>query len=214
MRKAIKQLGLVGLTLVAMATMARAQETTPVATASSEEAPHRRLQLGLAFLPMSLGRFTSVYGGMRIAADAAFAPGVGLSVGYDVFRGLTLGIAPQALFNVGTKEDPTMAGVPVVMSREFDLMARVAYAYQIVETIALYGEALPGFSLVMPSVGDVARGFVIGFGVGAMMDLGDRTYVNLAGGYQWGFQSRTADGVKTDAKTEYVRVALGVGWRF
>jgi hypothetical protein len=163
---------------------------------------------------MSLGKYTAVYGGFRISADAAFAPGVSLSVGYRVFRGLTLGIAPQALFNVGTKEDPTMAGVPVIMSREFDLMARVAYVCPIVETIALYAEVLPGFSLIMPSQGDVARGFVIGFGLGAIMDLTEQTYINLAGGYQWGFQSRTADAATTDVKTEYVRIALGLGWRF
>jgi hypothetical protein len=214
MRKAITQLGLVGLTLVALAATARAQETMPVATTSAAEAPRRRLHLGVSFLPMSLGTFTSVYGGMRIPADAAFAPGVAVSVGYEVVRGLSLGIAPQVLFNVGTKEDPTMSGVPVIMSREIDAMFRVAYAYPIVDTIRLYGELLPGFSLVMPSSGDVARGPVFAFGVGAMMDLGDRTYVNLAGGLQWGFQTRTADGVKTDAKTEYIRVALGVGWRF
>jgi hypothetical protein len=214
MRKVITQLGLVGLTLVALAAAARAQETTPVAATSATEAPNRRLHVGLSFLPMSLGKFTGVYGGFPISADAAFAPGVSLSVGYRVFKGLTLGIAPQALFNVGTKEDPTMAGVPVIMSREFDLMARVAYVCPIVETIALYAEVLPGFSLIMPSEGDVAKGFVIGFGLGAIMDLTDRTYVNLAGGYQWGFQSRTADDVTTDMKTEYVRIALGLGWRF
>src|SRR4051812_1535067 len=116
MRKAITQLVLVGLTLIAMAATARAQEMTPVAATSAAEAPHRRLQLGLSFLPMSLGTFSAVYGGMPISADAAFAPGVAVAVGYEVVGGLSLGIAPQVLFNVGTKEDPTMAGVPVVMS--------------------------------------------------------------------------------------------------
>ena len=48
----------------------------------------------------------------------------------------------------------------------------MAYVCPIVETIALYAEVLPGFSLIMPSQGgDVARGFVIGFGLGAIMDL-------------------------------------------
>jgi hypothetical protein len=214
MRKAITQLVLVGLTLTATAATARAQEMTPVAATSAAEAPHRRLQLGLSFLPMSLGTFSAVYGGMPISADAAFAPGVAVAVGYEVVGGLSLGIAPQVLFNVGTKEDPTMAGVPVVMSREYDLMARVAYAYKIVETISLFAEVLPGFSLVKPSTGDVATGFVIGYGVGAIMDVSDRTYVSLAGGQQWGFQARTADGVKTDVKTQYVRVALGLGVKF
>ena len=58
------------------------------------------------------------------------------------------------------------------------------------------------------------------------MDLSDRLFVNLAGGYQKGFQTRTdtsrfmMDGmqivkmVTTDVSFSYYRVALGVGARF
>ena len=128
------------------------------------------------------------------------------------------------LFNVKPKEDPITTDPAA--SREIDVMVRVAYAYQIVDTIALYGEALPGYSLVQPQKGDIAKGAVFAFGVGAIMDLSDRTFVNLAGGYQWGFQSRTdaahfvMDGMpvvtmtKTDVAFSYYRVALGVGARF
>ena len=75
-------IGLVGLTLVALAGPVRAEEATapPVATTSAAgPAPFRRLEVGVAFLPMSLGKFTAVYGGMRIPADAAFAPGFSIS---------------------------------------------------------------------------------------------------------------------------------------
>jgi hypothetical protein len=224
MRKLIMQVGLVGLTLVAMAGVARSQDVTPVATAASAPAPHRRLQLGLSFLPMSLGKFKSSYGGMAANLDAAIAPGFAISVGYEIVRGLTVGLAPQVLFNVKPKEDPITTDPPA--AKEIDAMVRVAYAYQLVDTIALYAEALPGYSLVQPKTGDIAKGAVFAFGVGAIMDLSDRTFVNLAGGYQWGFQSRTdvahftMDGMpvvtmtKTDVAFSYYRVALGVGARF
>ena len=48
-----------------------------------------------------------------------------------------------------------------------------------------------------------------------MMDMSDRLFVNLAGGYQVGFQSRTdSAGMTTDTRARYVRTVLGVGYRF
>ncbi len=220
----VGRFGLVGLLLVATAGAARAQDATPVAATSAAPAAHkRRLQLGVTFLPMSLGRFKSVYGGMPSDLDAAFAPGVAVSLGYEVVRGLTVGIAPQVLFNVKPKEDPITTDPAA--STELDAMVRVAYAYPLTDTIALYGAVLPGFSLIKPKVGDPAKGFVFGFDVGAIMNMTARTFVTLGGGYQWGLQSRTDTSemmengmtvvttVTTDVKTEYYRVALGIGWR-
>ena len=226
MRKAMMQLGLVALLLAATATAARAQEATPVATAPASAAPppHRKLQLALSFLPMSLGKFKSAYGGMNESLDAAFAPGVGLSVSYEIVSGLSVGLAPQILFNVKPKEDPITTDPAA--AREVDAMVRIAYAYPLLDTIALYGQVLPGYSLILPQVGDKPAGFVFAFDVGAIMDLSDRMFVSLGGGYQWGFQSRTdvsrimMDGmqvvrmVKNDVNTSYYRVALGVGCRF
>lgn len=224
MRKAFMQLGLAGLLLAATAGAASAQDA-PVTTTSAAPAPHRKLQLALTFLPMSMGKFKSVYGGMAESLDAAFAPGGALSVSYEVVRGLSIGIAPQVLFNVKPKEDPITTDPAA--STEFDGLVRIAYAYPLIDTIALYGAALPGFSFIKPAKGDPATGFVMAFELGAMMDLGDRAFVSLAGGYQWGFQKRTDTSdftddmgvthttmVTTDVKTNYYRVALGVGTRF
>jgi hypothetical protein len=215
---------LVSLTLVVLAGPARAQEApaTPVATTlPPEPAPPpraRRIELGVSFLPMSLGTFTASYGGMRIPGDAAFAPGVSLSAGYAIVpRYLSVGLAPQVIFNVGTKEDPSGSGNPVIMSRELDIMARVVGSLPLVDTIAVYAELLPGYSLIKPSDGDPAKGFVLAGGVGVAMDLTERMFVNLGVGYQRGFQSRIDTGmtgdVKTDVTTEYWRGALGLGWR-
>jgi hypothetical protein len=207
---------------------APAPAETPVAAASVEPAlaapaPARRFQVGVAFLPMSLGTFTASYGGMVIPADAALAPGVSLSAGYQIIpKYLTVGLAPQVIFNVGTKEDPTGAGNKPTMSTEYDLMARVAGSLPLADGIAIYAELLPGFSLVKPSAGNPATGFVYAAGVGAAMDLSERTYFSLGVGYQEGFQSRTdtntsPQGVtttqKSDVRPEYWRIALGVGFR-
>jgi hypothetical protein len=221
-----RMISLVGLMLVALAGTVRAQEPTapPVATTSgASPASVRRFEVGVAFLPMSLGKFTASYGGMRLPADAAFAPGVSISAGYQIVpRYLSVGLAPQMIFNVGTKEDPTGAGNPVVMSRELDIMARVVGLLPLVDTIAIYGEVLPGYSLILPSEGNTAKGFVLAGGVGIVMDLSDKMFVNLGAGYQQGFASRTDTSViegmttkvTTDVRTEYWRVALGVGMRF
>lgn len=211
--------GLLGLlTPVVLSGTARAQET-PVATAPAEAyaapAPQKRWQLGLAFLPMGLGEFKSTYGNKQITSDAAFSPGVSLSVSYRIIAGLSVGLAPQLLFKVAPKEDPTEQGMPVTNWQEIDAMVRIAYAYQLVETIAVYAEVLPGYSFMKPEKGDPSKGFVIAGGVGLMMDMSDRLFVNLAGGYQVGFQSRTdGGGLTTDTRSRYVRTVLGVGYRF
>lgn len=226
MRKAITQLGFGTVLLIATASVARAQDAPPVATTPASDTPahHRKLQLVVSFLPMSLGTFSSAYGGMKEDLDAAFAPGLSLSVSYEVIPGLSVGLAPQVLFNVKPKEDPITTDPAA--AREIDGMLRIAYAYSLVDTIAVYGQVLPGYSLVQPKVGDVAKGFVLAFDAGVIVDLSDRMFVSLGGGYQWGFQSRTdvsrtmMDGmeivrkVKTDVKTSYYRGALGVGVRF
>jgi len=211
--------GLVGLlTSVALSRTAQAQEM-PVATAPAEgpaaPAAQTRWQLGLAFVPMGLGKFTSSYGTKLITADAAFCPGISLSASYRVIEGLTVGLAPQLLFKVAPKEDPTEQGMPVTNWRELDAMVRIAYAYQLVETIAVYAEVLPGYSFMKPERGDPSLGSVIAGGAGLMMDMSDRLFVNLAGGYQVGFQSRTdSAGMTTDTRARYVRTVLGVGYRF
>jgi hypothetical protein len=221
MRKATTLLGVVGLMSVALATTARAQDATPDETLSATPAAHRRIELGVAFLPMTLGRLAAVYGGMPTTLDTVFAPGVGVTASVRVFQGLSLGIAPQAIFNLQPKDPPSGAGITFT---EIDAMARVAYTFRLVDTISVYAEVLPGYSILKPSDGDTAKGFVIGGGVGGIMDLGDRFFVNFGGGYQQGFQSRTEThvnnmtkeevSVTTDVKTSFVRVSLGAGWRF
>jgi hypothetical protein len=190
--------------VIALAATAHAQDAVPPAAVASQTRAH----VAVSLLPMGLGTFTASPGGVTVNADAAFAFGFGVSVGYLVIPRLTVGFAPQAFRNVKPKEDGGAGAT------QYDLMARVAYALPVADTIALYAEALPGYSLIAPPSGDTPRGFVLALGVGGAMDLTDRTFVNLGVGYQIGFQKRFAEGMETDVKTRYLRVALSVGRRF
>ena len=100
-------------------------------------------------------------------------------------------------------------------------MGRLVGSLPLVETITVYAEVLPGYSLIKPSDGNTAKGFVIAGGVGVAMDLADAMFLNLGVGYQQGYQTRTdtsviegmVSKVTTDVQTEYWRVALGVGMK-
>jgi hypothetical protein len=93
-------------------------------------------------------------------------------------------------------------------------MARVEYEFPIVDTITLYAEALPGYSLIAISGASAAKGPILALGGGASMDMSDRIFLNLGVGYELGFQSLSFASMVRDYRTQYVRVALGVGARF
>jgi hypothetical protein len=216
MRKASTLLiGVVSLTSFALSAPARAGDVPPPAPPpptmtvdATSPVPPGRLQVALSFLPMSLGSFTSAPGGMLTTQDAAFAPGAAVSVVYEVVPGFLVGIAPQVITNVTPKEDTSHVAL------EYDVMARLVYAYRPADTIALFVEALPGYSLIKPSDGDVSKGVVLAFGAGVAVDMSSRLFVSLSGGYQVGFQKLPAQDLNHDARSTYVRVALGVGMRF
>jgi len=223
---------LIGLTLVALGAGARAEESAPAASprptaiivpvpaatvvdpfpAAPPPAPPSRWRIGLSFIPMGLGKLTTPIGGNPIQGDASLAYGVGLSASFRVIAGFSVGVAPQIISNVNYKVPP--AGAVPDAVRETDLMARLAYTFPIVETIGVYVEALPGYSLLPQAGGTPAKGFVVAFDAGADMGITNRIFVNLAAGYQLGFQSLTVAGEKVDTRTRYARVSLGGGVRF
>jgi hypothetical protein len=229
MRKVKNKSTLVVLSLLALTATARAEGTVSAAaptaaapTAPAEnvtsasvapaESPPRKFVLGASLLPMGLGRlkysdsFTST-----TTVDTFFAYGLGVSGSYEVLPGLLVGLAPQWLFNVQAK--PT--DVSFVRMGELDILARLAYSYRLVDTISVYAEALPGFSLIIPSDSSaVSKGFIIGGDVGVLADMTSRTFFNVAGGYQVGFQSQHAGVHNNELRTRYVRVAIGGGVRF
>ncbi len=201
---------IVGLVLASSVGTARAQDPAPTAAEvmAPPAASERRIEVGLSLLPMGMGKYQSAPGGHPMTSDAAFSYGAALHASVAILPHLpelTVGLAPQVLYNVKIKEDPA-AG-----ARQIDLMARVAYTLHLVDTIGVYAEVLPGYSLISPpGGGDLSRGPLVAFGVGALIDLSDRLFANLGVGYELGYQKTRV----SDTRTRYVRLALGVGARF
>ena len=180
-------------------------------------APASRFHVGVAFLPMLLGRVATGPSGNDTSSNLDAAYGVGLSFGYRVIAGLSVGVAPQILFHLSSKDS---AGYSVIDSeKEYDLMARIAYAYTVIPKLDVYAEVLPGYSLVtynkivLGSQAPRARGIVLGGGLGAAFAISDRFFANAGVGYQLGFQ--VSHGISDrDVTTKFLRIALGGGVKF
>jgi hypothetical protein len=179
----------------------------PLAAPAASEA--RKLHVGLSFLPMGMGKYIYSPDTMStVKSDAAFAYGFGLSAGYEILPRLVVGVAPQVIFNVKEKS-PEIVSDPVL---EYDLLARVAYVFPVVDGTSIYAEVLPGYSVIMNDAG--SKGVVVAFGLGANIDLSERVFVSLAAGYQMGFQSWSKEMNTFQTRTRFVRMAIGGGVRF
>jgi hypothetical protein len=145
-----------------------------------------------------------------VESDAAFAYGVSLSAGYEVLPNFVVGLAPQLLLNVKEKE-PEIKTEGDTAVKEIDVFVRLAYEYPVVETIRVYAEALPGYSLIRNNAG--SKGFILAGGVGAVMDIADRYFLNVGAGYQVGYQKWSEGSITYDTSTRFIRVLLGGGMR-
>ena len=237
MRKNIAILSILATSLMSYAAVAQdeaaappaegaapAPEAAPAAAPAPEMAPapvaaaadNSKIQVGIAFLPMLIGKMKTSGGGFSSSSDLAFAYGVGITAGYVVIPGLTVGIAPQAIFNVKDKNGGDAA-------KEFDIMARIAYAYPVIPKLSVGAEVLPGYSIIsLPSSVsnqggikiDNPKGFVIAFGATAAYDITDMFFANLGVGYQMGFQGVSVAGTSMDIKTSFLRILVGGGAKF
>lgn len=202
------------------ATPATAPEQAP---ASAVAAPTEgKIQIGVTFLPVTLGKVT-VRGIDNLDDDLKFAYGVGLTAGYVVIPGLSVGLAFQAIFDLKSDKLSRDVGSSAA-SDEYDIMARIAYAYHVVPNLAVYAEVLPGYSIIsLPSsfedplsgrkIGNPA-GFVMVAGAGALFDITDMFFANLGIGYQMGWQSTKVVSTNTDIRTKFLRIAAGGGVKF
>ncbi len=214
---------LLGLSLLALASTARAEDAAPttapsadgaapvpaaaVSTAASAETPQasRKLRVGLSFLPMGRGKY--IYRpdatSPLVKSDAYFAYGASVSASYEILPGLLIGLAPQVIYNVQEKTPQIYAKAVT----EYDLMARVAYYYELADRIEAYAEFLPGYSLIRNAAG--SKGLVLALGAGFSIPVTDRVFVNVSGGYQWGFQKWDHE-----TQTRFIRGVLGAGMKF
>lgn len=219
---------LIVVALLTLAGSARAQEEAPAAApagdaaavpaadvapapAPAPAAEGGKIQVGLNLMPMLLGKFSQTVLGQTMDSDAKVAYGIGITAGYEVIPGLTVGIAPQMLLNLKAKDAEGDA------AKELDLFARVAYMYKVIPALGIYAEVLPGYSIVMlPSDAgmDNPKGLALAFGAGAAYDLNDQLFLNLGVGYQMGFQKVSVSGTDVDFKTKFLRVAVGAGMKF
>jgi hypothetical protein len=185
----------------------------PAAVAAASPAPvasesgQRKLQLGVSFLSMALGKYTYVKTTEPESEEAYFAYGLGLAGVYEVLPGLLVGLAPQLTLNVRPKSAADAA-------KELDVMARVAYAYRLPDGISVYAEVLPGYSMILLKRGASPKGLVLAFGAGCAMDLTNRIFASIGAGYQIGFHNQSLGEVTVENRTRYLRVALGGGVRF
>jgi len=186
-----KPILIVGLVLSVLVSPAHVQEEAPATpesepTATPSEAalapavagaPANTFQVGVAFLPMLLGRVATGPSGADTSSNLDFAYGVGLSFGYRVLAGLSVGFAPQVVFHLSSKDT---AGYTVIDSeKEYDLMARIAYAYTVVPKLDVYAEVLPVYSIVsynkiiLGVQAPSAKGMVLGGGLGVAFSITD-----------------------------------------
>jgi len=216
---------LIGSAILALALPVHAEPTgapppateQPFAGAASADgtttypAPQRRFQVGISYLPMAMGKIKSQSAGTTDTADGAFASGVGLSASFNIFRGLMVGLAPQAIYKGKVKADPvTGQATKFGTDTQYDLLLRLAYAYSIPDVVTLYAEVLPGYSILYPSTQDTSKGLVIVYGIGAEVDVSKRVFANLGVGYQMGYQKESVGFYRNT----YVRGNVGVGMRF
>jgi hypothetical protein len=204
---------------LAVALPAHAEPTgaPPPETAAAQPAldtppPHPRFQVTVSYLPMAYGKITSKIAGHTDTGDSAFASGVGLAASANIYKGFMVGIVPQAIWKAKVKADP-MSGAATKFGTdtEYDLLLRLAYAYQIPGVATFYAEIMPGYSTLYPATADTAKGLVMVYGIGGELDMTKRIFANFGIGYQTGYQTETSTAFY---RNKFVRVALGVGVRF
>ncbi|MBN2576849.1 MAG: hypothetical protein JXP73_19960 [Deltaproteobacteria bacterium] len=221
-----------GLTLLASAGSARAQAEAPAESPEAEPAgsaeaappsaaavaPESKFRVGIGFLPMFMGKMGTGEKDDLTWGDMKMAYGVGLLFGYKVIAGLSVGIAPQLLLNVKGKDE---SFDPYDPSKEWDLMARIAYEYTVIPKLDVYAEVLPGYSIIQFAGGRIffneappnPKGLVIAFGAGAAYDITDQFFANLGVGYQMGFATFPITGGDQGHRTKFLRIAVGGGMK-
>jgi Outer membrane protein beta-barrel domain len=186
---------LLGAAVLFTSTVARAQ--TPLVDST------KKLRLGLNLVPMPFGSLKATVLGTEFSTDTAFAFGVMPAIDYLFNPYFFAGFAPQFTFNVKGKNAEGDAGKAV------DLLVRLGGNAPVADTIELYGYVAPGYSIVIPAMGDNSTGFTLGFHGGAILELSPTMFANFEIGYQLGYQQLNG----FDYKLNYFQVGLGAGIR-
>ena len=121
-------------------------------------------------------------------------------------------MAPQYIFNVKPADTDGDA------ASELDLRARIGGIAKVADTIRavrVRGARVLDRSMLPDDVDgiDNPAGFVLGFAAGAAFDLAASTYLSAEVGYQVGYQSTEILNNDVDAKTNYLHLGVGLGFR-
>jgi hypothetical protein len=183
---------------------AGAQTLEPTPTVMGSLGETSALRLGITLAPMPTGTLKSNFLGVESSSSSAFAFAIAPTLDYSINQFVFVGLAPQYIINVKGKDAPGSAG------SELDLRLRVGGNAKVADTLMLYGYLAPGYGIVMPSGdGDSAKGLVLGFAAGAMLDFTPSVFGNAELGYQVGYQ-KVSD---VDAKTNFLHIGIGLGFR-
>jgi hypothetical protein len=182
---------------------AAAPPTAMAAGGAAGAASASKMRLGLTLVPAPFGSLKSNALGPEVSFDSAFAFGIMPVFDYLVHPNFFVGVAPSYMLNVKAKDSTGDS------SKELDLMLRLGGGAAVAEKIGVYGYLSPGYSIVSPPMGDSAKGLVLGFHAGGMLDVASNIFVNAEVGYQLGFQKFMG----FDTKSNFFQIGLGGGIR-
>jgi hypothetical protein len=202
---------IIGTIVALFGSVAAAQELTPAVAADTSLGESSKARLGVVLSPMPAGTFKWSAGPLSGNDDAKFAFGIMPTFDFSLNQFLFIGVAPQYIFNVKPDDSDGDA------ASELDLRARIGGIAKVADTIRVFGYAAPGYSIVMLPDDvdgiDNPAGFVLGFAAGAAFDLATSTYLSAEIGYQVGYQSTEILNNNVDAKTNYLHLGVGLGFR-
>lgn len=194
---------------VSGAVAAQTLEPTPTVMGSLGETS--TLRLGVTLAPMPAGTLKSSFAGAEVDTSSAFAFAIAPTFDYSINQFVFVGLAPQYIFNIKGKDATGSAAT------ELDLRLRVGGNAKVADTLMLYGYLAPGYGIVMPGSdsanSESAKGFVLGFAAGAMLDFTPALFGTAEIGYQVGYQKFSVAGSDVDLKTNFMHIGIGLGVR-
>jgi hypothetical protein len=160
-------------------------------------------------------RVIDASGTRAVAADLAPTYAVGAQLNHAATPHFSVGLAPR--FVVAVNSNEVQVGAPT--DRELDLRLRGLLHTRLGESpVEVFAFVEPGYSYIflgkpVPRRRD-PNGPTLALGLGVTLDLSERLFLAAEIGYQFGFQSTSANGVKFATETDYAHVGLGAGTRF
>jgi hypothetical protein len=169
--------------------------------------PESKLWIGGDFGVSPVGTLKASAQGQSSSLDSATAFGIGGLIDYHVTPIISVGFAPNLLFNVKATSDNDSGS-------ELDLPIRVSAGGDVAPKVRLYGFLAPGYSIYFPpsnGQGDIGHpsGFMLGLGGGAGFQVAPKVMLTGELGYQFRFSSVNFAGTDISLQINYLTFAAG-----